>query len=122
MSVLLFKLHNVAEDEAGDVRRLMQEHGFAVYESHGGVFGLGVAAIWLEDKAQLQAARQVIDEYQTHRSAEQRRIYADQKARGEAPTIGQKLQAEPLKVAGIVAVIVLVLAVSVLPIWSLVGP
>lgn len=121
MSVLLFKLHNVAEDEADDVRQLMQEHGFAVYESHGGVFGLGVAAIWLEDDTQLQAARAVIDEYQAQRSTNQRRAYAEQKARGEIPTIGQKLQAEPLKFVGIVVVVVLVLAVSVLPIWSLVG-
>ncbi len=118
MSVLLFKLFNVAEDEADDVRRLMQEHGFATYETHAGFFGLGVAAIWLEDRTQLAAARAVIDRYQVERSADQRQAYAEQKARGEVPTLRQKLASNPSRFVATVVVILLVLVVSVVPIWS----
>lgn len=119
MSVLLFKLYNVPEDEAADVRRLLEEHGFETYETHSGFFGLGVAAIWLVDKAQLSAARRIIDEYEEKRCLRQREIYADQKASGNVPTLQQKLAADPFGFLVTVGVIVLVLLVSIVPIWSL---
>lgn len=119
MSVLLFKLYNVPEDEAADVRGLLQEHGFETYETHAGFFGLGVAAIWLLDDSQLPAARQIIDEYQAQRCLRQREIFADQKASGDIPTMRQKLAADPFGFLLTIGVIIAVLLVSIVPIWSL---
>lgn len=118
MSALLFKLYNVPEDEADDVRQLLMEHGFQTYETQAGFFGLGVAAIWLNDSTQLERARTLIDNYQSRRSAEQRALYAEQKARGEVPTIAQKMAESPLRFVTTVAVIVLVALVSLVPLWS----
>lgn len=118
MSVLLFKLYNVPEDEADDVRRLMVDHGFRIYETQAGFFGMGVAAIWLEDSTQFESARKIIDAYQAERSASQRALYAEQKAKGEAPTLAKKLAANPIRVLATLAVIVMVAVVSFVPIWS----
>lgn len=120
MSTLLFKLYNVPEDEADDVRQLLLEHGFQTYETQAGFFGLGVAAIWLEDSTQLERARAVIDRYQAQRSAEQRALYAEQKARGEVPTLAQKMAENPIRFVATVAVIILVALVSLVPLWSLI--
>ena len=45
MATLLFRLNNVPEDEAEDVRQLLDDKGFAFYETQAGFFGLGVASI-----------------------------------------------------------------------------
>lgn len=119
MSALLFKLYNVPEDEATEVRQLLKEHGFQTYETQGGFFGLGVAAIWLTDKTQKDAARKVIDDYQAERSALQRQHYAEQKARGEAPTVRQAIARNPIRFFATVIVIGIVLLVSFVPVWSL---
>lgn len=118
MSVLLFKLYNVPEDEAEEVRELLLEQGFRTYETQAGFFGLGVAAIWLEDKSQLESARKVIDDYQAQRSAAQRARYAEQKSRGQVPTLWQKMAEDPLRFFATVIVIVLVALVSLVPLWS----
>lgn len=122
MSVLLFKLYNVPEDEASDVRQLLEEHGFGIYETQAGFFGLGVAAIWLHDASELAQAREVIDHYQAERSQEQRTRFAEQKARGEVPSMLQKMAENPLQAAATVAVIAVVALVSLVPIWILVSP
>lgn len=118
MSVLLFKLYNVPEDEAEDVRQLLLEQGFQTYETQAGFFGLGVAAIWLQDKAQLESARKVIDHYQIQRSAEQRQRYADLKASGQAPTLSQKMVENPLRFVATVVIIIAVALLSLVPLWS----
>ncbi len=119
MSVLLFRLFNVPEDEAADVRRLLQDHAFETYETHAGFFGLGVAAIWLVDDSQLPAARRIIDEYEEQRCLRQRKIVAEQKATGEIPTVRQKLATDPFGFLVTIGVILVVLIVSIIPIWSL---
>lgn len=118
MSVLLFKLHNVSEDEASDVRQLMVDNGFRIYETQAGFFGMGVAAIWLEDSTEFENARKVIDAYQAQRSANQRALYEEQKAKGEVPTLAKKLATNPIRVLVTLAVIVLVVMVSLVPIWG----
>lgn len=118
MSVLLFKLYNVPEDEAEDVRQLLSEQGFQTYETQAGFFGLGVAAIWLQDKTQLESARKVIDRYQVQRSTDQRERYAQLKASGRAPTISQKMVENPLRFVATVVIIIIVALVSLVPLWS----
>ena len=67
MANLLFKLNNVPDDEADDIRDLLEEGEIEFYETSSGNWGLSFAAIWLKDEQQLQAARQLIDQYQSQR-------------------------------------------------------
>lgn len=121
MAALLFKLSNVPEDEAADVRQLVEEHRFHTYETQAGFWGLGVAAIWLIDSERLPEARAVIDAYQAERAIRQREHHAEQKARGEAPTLSQKIADNPVRFMAMVAGIVLVLGISTLPLWWLIS-
>ncbi len=61
MSVLIVRLNGVLDDEAVEVRALLDEHGFQDHETTGGFLGLGVAGVWLMDPDQEAAARRVID-------------------------------------------------------------
>lgn len=118
MATLLFRLNDVPEDEANDVRQLLTDKGLDFYETHAGFFGLGVAAIWLRNDNQLPLARAIVDEYQSHRAIIQRQHYEDLRASGEIPGFGQLILQHPLRFAGILLLVVFVLLVTLLPFWN----
>src|SRR5690625_7931825 len=93
MAKLLFKLHQVPEDEAHEVRELLAEHGFVTYETHAGFGGLGVSAIWLRDDEQLSDARAVLAQYQRVRPQQQRQ----QALQGQRRTVMGQLFAPTLR-------------------------
>lgn len=121
MSQLLFKLHQVPEDEAQEVRDLLNEHGFTFYETHAGFWGLGVAAIWLTNAEDLPAAKAALADYQQGRREQQRRLYAEQEAEGSAPTLARRAAAHPIRFILMVAAIVLILGISILPFVGMIG-
>jgi hypothetical protein len=113
MSVLIFRLNGVPEDEADDVRALLDEHGFAYHETTGGLLGFGVAGLWLLDSSRQAAARALIDAYQRDRAA---RLAAEHEAlrrAGLAETTLQRIARRPLQsllyLAGAAAVLYLML-------------
>jgi hypothetical protein len=113
MSVLIFRLNGVPEDEAVEVRALLAEQGFDYHETSGGFLGLGVAGLWLLDADQEAAARQAIDAYQQARSARRSAEYAALRATGQAETMRQRIARQPLislfYLAGAAAVLYLTL-------------
>jgi hypothetical protein len=113
MSVLIFRLNGVCEDEAADVRRLLDEHGFEYHETSGGFLGLGVAGLWLIDRDQKPAARAVIDRYQQERSARLSAEYQALCRAGKAETTWQRALRHPFQtlfyLAGAAAVLYLML-------------
>lgn len=113
MSVLIFRLNDVSEDEAADVRRLLDKHGFAYHETNGGFLGLGIAGLWLLNRDDKTAARTIIDRYQQARSARLAAEYAAQRQAGQTETTLQRAAQYPLRtlfyLAGIAAVLYLVL-------------
>lgn len=113
MSVLIFRLNGVEDDEAADVRRLLDEQGLAYHETSGGFLGLGVAGLWLLDRDQQPAARAIIDRYQQERSARLAAEYAALRRAGKAETTLQRAARHPLRtlfyLAGAAAVLYLML-------------
>lgn len=110
MAKLLFKLHNVPEDEAHEVRELLAEHDFVTYETHAGFWGLGVSAIWLRDNEQLPEARAVLAQYQRTRTERQR-----EQAQSERRTLIGQLFVHPFRFLAMLLAIVVVLLVSLVP-------
>jgi hypothetical protein len=114
MSVLIFRLNGVDDDEAADVRRLLDEQGFAYHETSGGFLGLGIAGLWLLDSSEKAAARALIDRYQAQRSARLAAEYDALCRAGEAETTWQRAIRQPFRtlfyLAGAAAVLYLVLA------------
>lgn len=121
MASLLFRLNNVPDEEADEVRGLLDDHGFDTYETRAGFWGLGVAAIWLQDDAQLASARQVIDQYQQALGERVRRERDELVARGQAPTLWRRLWRHPFRVLFLTVLAAAVLTLSLLPFVWLIG-
>ena len=119
MAVLLFRLGGVPEEEAAEVRQLLDEGGFDTYETSEGRWKLSVAAIWLRDEAQLPQARAALDVYQVHLSERMQQDLAEREARGEPLSLWQRLRERPLQVIALTLAAAAVLTLSLLPFVSL---
>jgi len=85
MSHLIFKLNSVPEDEAEEIRQLLENAEIPFYETDSGRWGLGFAAIWVKEKFFQEQAKQIISEYQQERY---QRISEEHKAQEKA---GEKI-------------------------------
>lgn len=82
MAVLFFNLRGVPNDEADDVRALLNSHAIAFYETDAGNWGMSLAAIWLYDAEDLAIAQPLFDDYQSARAQRQRALYLQAKREG----------------------------------------
>ncbi len=112
MSKLLFRLRNVPEDEAHEVRELLEQHEIEYFETFGGNWGISLPALWLKNRDQFEHAQQLLDEYQQQRSLRLRKEYQLSKERGEARTLWQNFKEYPLQLIVYFLIIALVLYVS----------
>ncbi len=108
MSVLLFKLRGVEEDEAEEVRALLSEHDIDFYETSNGRWGLGYAAVWLPDETKLEEAETLIAKYQQHRFEQARQSYIELCANGQQATMWQRFKTYPMQVVLAVMGIIIV--------------
>ncbi len=115
MAVHLFKLRNVPDDEADEIRQLLTEHDIAFYETSAGIFGFSAPSIWLHDSAQLEHARQILHTYHTQRREKARRHYAEQIANGQQRTVLDIAKENPTRFAAYLAIIALILYFSIKP-------
>ena len=97
MSHLVFKLNGVPDDEAEDVRLLLEENEIAYYETDSGRFGLGSAAIWMRDDEKLEQAKEAIDEYQKLRCQRVRSEHEAMEEAGESISRLQFFMTSPIK-------------------------
>ena len=117
MAVLLFRLANVPDDEAEDVRELLREHDIYFYETEAGRWRVGLDAIWLPDSTHEAEARALLADYQRARTEQQRLAYAELDERGEVPGVAQKIFAHPVRSLALILAIAFILALSILPFW-----
>ncbi|SDN34801.1 DUF6164 family protein [Vreelandella arcis] len=119
MAHLLFRLRHVTEEEAMEVRQLLEAHGMDTYETQAGFFRLGVDAIWLRDPSQLEDAKALLADYQAERLAQAKQAHQEAIARGEAPTLWQRFTAHPVQVTLVGVAILLLIALTLLPFLAL---
>ncbi len=115
MARLLFKLAQVPDDEAHDIRTLLDEHQIAYYETEAGFFRVGLDAIWLADGTQEERARELLRSYQVERSLRQKENYARLVEAGQAPGLWQRFYIQPLRFIASVVAIVFVAALTLVP-------
>jgi hypothetical protein len=115
MAILLFKLSNVPDDEASDVRELLEQHEIYFYETYAGRWRLGVDAIWLTDATHEERARELLRTYQLERTANQQKNYAELVEQGKAPSFWQGLCASPVRFAGLIVAVIFVLSLTLMP-------
>lgn len=115
MARLLFKLAQVPDDEAQEIRALLNEHKIIYYETDAGFFRVGLDAIWLADGAQEEQARELIREYQAQRALRQQQNYAQLVEAGQAPGMWQYFCTQPLRFMALLITIVFVAGLTLLP-------
>jgi len=109
MPVMLFKLRDVPDDEANDIRDLLSYHKIDFYETPAGRWGVSMEAIWLNDDTVLETARALIDEYQQQRAQRVRQEYQSLRQQGDVETFTQRLINRPIRTLSLVAVILTIL-------------
>ena len=120
MAKILFRLRQVPEEEADDVRQLLDQHGVDWYETSAGKFQISFPAIWVRDDADEPAARQLIETYQRKREEQMRTEKAEREARGEMETIGQRIGSNPAPMLLALFAVAFILYISIKPFVSLI--
>jgi hypothetical protein len=115
MSVKVFSLKDVPEDEAIEVRDLLTAHQLAFFETPAGNWGISAPAIWINDAQHAARARSLIDVYQQERVQRIRAEYAQLKQLGQQRTWIDVIRDHPVRFMVYVAVIALVLYFSTKP-------
>lgn len=114
MGRLLLNLRHVPEDEADEVRALLDEHGIAFYETQAGRWNISLPGLWVED-ADYARARTHFDAYQRERRVRVRAEQAQARERGEAPSALDNIRQNPVRVLLALAVIVGILLLMMWP-------
>ena len=121
MSKLLLNLRNVPDDEADDVRTMLDAHRIAFYETPPSGWGLFAGGIFVRENADIVEAKRLMAEYQSQRSARVRAEYAEARRDGTTETFGTVLREQPLRVALTILAILCLLGLVVLPVLLLRG-
>ncbi len=120
MAKILFRLRQVPDDEADDVRQLLDDHAIDWYETSAGRFMISFPAIWLRDESQEDRARALLAEYQQERVQRVRSERAEKLANGELETLSQRIAANPAATILVLFAIVFILYISITPFLSMV--
>lgn len=102
MSALVFKLRNVPEDEANDIRELLETNRIEFYETTAGNWGIAMPGLWAADDDDIEKAKALIHTYQRERTQQQRQQYQEAVARGDSPKWYARFVENPLPTLGIV--------------------
>lgn len=119
MSKMLLNLRHVPDDEADEVRALLDQHAIDFYETVPSLWGLSAGAIWVREEARFADAKRELDAYQRQRRDRARAEHAAAKRDGSAETLGMVLRREPGKVLAVLLAIAFLLMLTALPVWLL---
>lgn len=118
MSKIVFRLKDVPEEEADAVRELLTRKDIEFFETDAGRWGISIGAIWVKDDDDFGIARELIEEFQAeYRKGVQKQFEQDKKE-GRVASFWQLLGQYPLQVMAYVILIIIVLAFTLLPMFS----
>ena len=112
MAKLLFRLRFVPDDEADDVRQLLDDNDIGWFETSPGNWGISMPGIWVQDSKDFDQARRLLDDYQQARQARMREEYEHSRQRGQARTATQMFLENPLRFVSYIVLIGVVLFLS----------
>ncbi|MGD8569620.1 MAG: DUF6164 family protein [Gammaproteobacteria bacterium] len=115
MPVRLYSLRHVPDDEAQELRELLDSHNIAYYESEPGNWGISAGAFWLRNEDQLLEARGLIDEYQRQRTEQVHQEYRRLQQEGKLPTFIDNFKQRPLQLIFYIGVILVILYFTLKP-------
>ena len=115
MAVRLMSLRNVPDDELNEICSLLDENDISHYETPPSNWLISAGAIWLNENAQLEQARTLLNDYQQKRSQQARSEYIERKQKGELEGIFDRLLQNPVQFIIYLAFIIFILYFSVKP-------
>jgi hypothetical protein len=115
MSKLLFDLRNVPDDEADEVRAMLDVHGIAFYETAPAAWGLFAGGIWITDESELADAKALLADYQQRRQLTARENYATARREGNLESFWTMLRQQPARTALWLLTIAFLVGLTVLP-------
>jgi hypothetical protein len=116
MSKLLLNLRMVLEDEADDVRALLDANRIEYYETRPSRWGISYGGIWVTHDQDLAQARQLMADYQAQRRTNAREERANALRDGTADTFASVLRREPARVVlTLLAILALLGLVALVP-------
>ncbi|MFP7721698.1 DUF6164 family protein [Lysobacter sp. A3-1-A15] len=121
MAKLLLNLRNVPDDEADDVRAMLDANRIAFYETQPSRWGISHGGIWLNDADDHPKARTLMDGYQAERRERARADREREQREGTAERFVDVVRRDPLRVLLSGLAIALLLGLMALPAWLLRG-
>ena len=112
MAKLLFRMRDVPDDEAEEVRELLTQNEIPFFETFAGNWGISMPGLWLVNEQQFDEARALLDEYQEARSTRVKSQYLWQREQGEIRTFWESFRAEPVRFSVYLSLAALVLFLS----------
>lgn len=120
MPHLLLNLRHVPEDEADEVRALLESHGIDYYETPPNRWGISAGGLWTREAEVAARAKPLLETYQRERQQRARAEWEEAQREGRAPTLLQAILAEPLRMSLVGAAVLAILAFTLyLPYWVL---
>lgn len=95
MPKLLLNLRMATDDEAAEIRELLDHHDVDWYETQPGFWGISAGGIWLRDLERATEVKGLLDVYQKRRVARVRAELETARREGRAPTFVGELRANP---------------------------
>ncbi len=99
MAKLLLNLRGVPDEEADEIRGLLDQYLLDYYETPPNRWGITGGGIWLRDPEQHPQARRLLDEYQRRRHERVRAEHEALRRRGELESLAQRIRREPVRFA-----------------------
>jgi hypothetical protein len=121
MAKLLMNLRNVPDDEADDVRAMLETEKIPFYETRPSMWGVSAGGIWIAEDADFADARRAMDVYQQQRATRARAEYAAARQAGTADTFISLLRADPARVLMSLLGILFALGLVTIPFFLLRG-
>ena len=115
MPHLLLNLRDVPEDEADEVRALLDGEGLEFYETKPSLWGVSAGGIWLPEDGDAARARVLLAEYQARRERQARDDRERARLEGRLPGAWSSFGRDPARALAALLGILLMLAVATLP-------
>ncbi|KMQ72915.1 DUF6164 family protein [Marinobacter subterrani] len=111
----LMNLRHVPDDEADEIRALLEAHEVAYYETPPSRWGISMGGFWVHDDDEAERARVLLEAYHRERQETQRRTYQENLARGEAGGVWFMFRRYPVRTLAACLAIVVIMGLSLLP-------
>ena len=115
MSKLLLNMRNVPDDEADEVRAMLDEARIGWYETQPSRWGISYGGIWITHDDDIVEARRLMAGYQDARREHARAERATALREGTAETFADIARAQPLRVVLTILAILLLVGLMALP-------